>query len=217
MSPFDSLQVQMVKMADLRQHLPQDCLPQHLGGLLVLDACGWNRQLLAGQNGCVDPVDELVGLPPRNVSIHTPGSDAMNLAELAAHVARVQRVGIYQEYEDIRKEMPSGTFHCALWVHMLTAKTSDSISGFKQWLCSVIIRAVILDLMDWRAEGEWLQATGLAAEFILSAAKRFCPCRTPMNQERNRYGDVLCLDQSRVHLKPRMGEVRLTQTKKDSQ
>ncbi|XP_023678582.1 tyrosine-protein phosphatase non-receptor type 9 isoform X2 [Paramormyrops kingsleyae] len=136
--------VQMVKMADLRQHLPQDCLPQHLGGLLVLDACGWNRQLLAGQNGCVDPVDELVGLPPRNVSIHTPGSDAMNLAELAAHVARVQRVGIYQEYKDIRKEMPSGTFHCAM---------------------------------------------------------------TPVNQERNRYGDVLCLDQSRVHLKPRMGEI----------
>ncbi|XP_048828956.1 tyrosine-protein phosphatase non-receptor type 9 [Brienomyrus brachyistius] len=136
--------VQMVKMADLRQHLPQDCLPQHLGGLLVLDACGWNRQLLAGQNSCVDPVDELVGLPPRSVSIHTPGSDAMSLVELAAHVARVQRVGIYQEYEDIRKEMPSGTFHCAL---------------------------------------------------------------TPVNQERNRYGDVLCLDQSRVHLKPRKGEI----------
>ncbi|XP_036390945.1 tyrosine-protein phosphatase non-receptor type 9 [Megalops cyprinoides] len=135
--------VQMVKMADLRQHLPRDCLPEHLGGLLALDAHGWNRQLLAGQNGRVDPVDELVGIPLEEGSIHTPGPEAMRLTELLAHLGRVQRAGIHEEYEEIRKETPPGTFHSAL-----------------------------------------------------AAA----------NQERNRYGDVLCLDQTRVRLKPRRNE-----------
>ncbi|KAI1904049.1 hypothetical protein AGOR_G00001680 [Albula goreensis] len=135
--------VQMVKMSDLRQHLPRDCLPEHLGGLLALDALGWNLQLLAGQNGRTDPVDELVGVPLEEASVHTPGLEAMSLAELAAHLGRCQRAGIYQEYEEIRKETPPGTFHCAL---------------------------------------------------------------AACNQERNRYGDVLCLDQTRVRLKPRRNE-----------
>uniref|UniRef100_A0A8C9TB12 protein-tyrosine-phosphatase n=1 Tax=Scleropages formosus TaxID=113540 RepID=A0A8C9TB12_SCLFO len=136
--------VQMVKMAELKQHLPRDCLPEHLGGLLPLDARGLNRQLLAGQNGCVDPVDELVGLPLGDGSIHTPGPEAITLTELVAHMARLQRVGIHQEYDEIRRETPPGTFHCAL---------------------------------------------------------------TTVNQERNRYGDVLCLDQTRVHLRLRRNEV----------
>uniref|UniRef100_A0A674D6P9 Tyrosine-protein phosphatase non-receptor type 9 n=1 Tax=Salmo trutta TaxID=8032 RepID=A0A674D6P9_SALTR len=126
--------VQMVKMSDLCQHLPRDCLPEHLGGLLPLDAHGWNQQLLAGQNGRVDPVDELVGIPLEDSSVHNPGPEAMRLPELMAHLGRLQRSGIHLEYEEIRKEQPPGTFHCAL---------------------------------------------------------------TAYNQERNRYGDVLCLDQTR--------------------
>lgn len=109
-----ALQVQMVKMTDLRQHLPRDCLPEHLGGLLSLDAHGWNQQLLAGQNGRADPVDELVGVPLGESSIHVPGPEAVSLTEFAAHLGRAQRAGIYQQYDDIRKESPSGTFHCAL-------------------------------------------------------------------------------------------------------
>uniref|UniRef100_A0A671S792 Tyrosine-protein phosphatase non-receptor type 9 n=1 Tax=Sinocyclocheilus anshuiensis TaxID=1608454 RepID=A0A671S792_9TELE len=102
--------VQMVKMGDLRQHLPRDCLPEHLGGCLPLD----------------------------NTSIHIPGPEVMSLAELMAHLNRAQRSGIYLEYEELRREQPPGTFTCALAAH---------------------------------------------------------------NQERNRYGDVLCLDQTRVRLK----------------
>uniref|UniRef100_A0A8C1YAP1 Tyrosine-protein phosphatase non-receptor type 9 n=1 Tax=Cyprinus carpio TaxID=7962 RepID=A0A8C1YAP1_CYPCA len=130
--------VQMVKMSDLRQHLPRDCLPEHLGGCLPLDVHSWNLQLLSQQNGRVDPVDELVGIPLENTSIHVPGPEAMGLAELMAHLNRAQRSGIYLEYEELRREQPPGTFTCALAVH---------------------------------------------------------------NQERNRYGDVLCLDQTRVRLK----------------
>uniref|UniRef100_A0A672PT91 Tyrosine-protein phosphatase non-receptor type 9 n=1 Tax=Sinocyclocheilus grahami TaxID=75366 RepID=A0A672PT91_SINGR len=130
--------VQMVKMSDLRQHLPRDCLPEHLGGCLPLDVHSWNLQLLSEQNGRVDPVDELVGIPLENTSIHVPGPEAMGLAELMAHLNRAQRSGIYLEYEELRREQPPGTFTCALAAH---------------------------------------------------------------NQERNRYGDVLCLDQTRVRLK----------------
>lgn len=135
--------VQMVKMADLRQHLPRDCLPEHLGGLLPLDAHSWNQQLLAGQNGCVDPVDELVGIPLEVTSVHTPGPEAMRLPEFLEHLGRLQRLGVHQEYEELRKESVPGTFHCAL---------------------------------------------------------------TAYNQEKNRYGDVLCLDQTRVRLKARRNE-----------
>uniref|UniRef100_A0A8C1Y6H5 Tyrosine-protein phosphatase non-receptor type 9 n=1 Tax=Cyprinus carpio TaxID=7962 RepID=A0A8C1Y6H5_CYPCA len=135
--------VQMVKMSDLRQHLPRDCLPEHLGGCLPLDVHSWNLQLLSQQNGRVDPVDELVGIPLENTSIHVPGPEAMGLAELMAHLNRAQRSGIYLEYEELRREQPPGTFTCALAVH---------------------------------------------------------------NQERNRYGDVLCLDQTRVRLKARRNE-----------
>uniref|UniRef100_A0A8C4IFK7 Tyrosine-protein phosphatase non-receptor type 9 n=1 Tax=Dicentrarchus labrax TaxID=13489 RepID=A0A8C4IFK7_DICLA len=134
-----SLQVQMVKMAELRQHLPRDCLPQHLGGLLPLDAYSWNQQLLAGQNGRVDPVDELVGIPVEEASIHVPGPESMRPHELLTHLGRLQRSGIHQEYEELRREPPPGTFHS-------------------------------------------------------------------YNLERNRYGDVLCLDQTRVRLKARRNE-----------
>lgn len=135
--------VQMVKMSDLPLHLPRDCLPEHLGGVLPLDVCGLNKQLLATQNGRADPVDELVSIPLDGVSIHTPGPEAMRVQELMTHVRMLQRAGLYAEYEELRTEPPPGTFHCALAAY---------------------------------------------------------------NQDKNRYADVPCLDQTRVCLKARGNE-----------
>uniref|UniRef100_H2L8X3 Tyrosine-protein phosphatase non-receptor type 9 n=1 Tax=Oryzias latipes TaxID=8090 RepID=H2L8X3_ORYLA len=121
--------VQMVKMAELCQHLPRDCLPQHLGGLLPLDMYSWNQQLLAGQNGRVDPVDELVGIPIEDSSVHVPGPESMRPQELLAHLGRLQRSGIHQEYEALRRETPPGTFHCVNPLYYINASFMD---GYKQ-------------------------------------------------------------------------------------
>ncbi|XP_049575717.1 tyrosine-protein phosphatase non-receptor type 9 [Syngnathus scovelli] len=70
-------------------------------------------------------------------SVHTPDRGGMGMHELVDHVKRKKKKGIYQEYEEIRKEPPAGTFDY-----------SKKLS----------------------------------------------------NQLKNRYSDVLCLDQSRVRL-----------------
>ncbi|XP_068178773.1 tyrosine-protein phosphatase non-receptor type 9 isoform X2 [Antennarius striatus] len=43
-------------------------------------------------------------------SIHMPEPGGMTLRELVEHVKRKKKRGIYQEYEEIRKEPPAGTF-----------------------------------------------------------------------------------------------------------
>ncbi|KAL7980363.1 hypothetical protein Chor_014692 [Crotalus horridus] len=72
--------VQMVKMSELRQHLPHECLPEYLGGSLKLDPLSWNCRFLPQQNGHPDPLDELILVPlapPRdNGSVHIPGPKA---------------------------------------------------------------------------------------------------------------------------------------------
>ncbi|KAJ8382649.1 hypothetical protein SKAU_G00034270 [Synaphobranchus kaupii] len=70
-------------------------------------------------------------------SVHMPEPGGMAVKELVQHVKRKRKKGIYQEYEEIRKEPPCGTFHHS---------------------------------------------------------------KKPYNQIKNRYSDVLCLDQSRVKL-----------------
>ncbi|OXB82012.1 UNVERIFIED_CONTAM: hypothetical protein H355_004095 [Colinus virginianus] len=133
--------VQMVKMSELKEHLPRECLPETLGGCLKLDPLSWNCRFLPQQNGHPDPLDELILVPlvaPRdNGSLHVPGPKALTPQELLEHVSRKQKRGIYEEYEDIRRRSPAGTFACSL---------------------------------------------------------------APYNQEKNRYGDVPCLDQTRVKL-----------------
>uniref|UniRef100_A0A8B9IMY7 Tyrosine-protein phosphatase non-receptor type 9 n=2 Tax=Anser TaxID=8842 RepID=A0A8B9IMY7_ANSCY len=133
--------VQMVKMSELKEHLPRECLPETLGGCLKLDPLSWNCRFLPQQNGHPDPLDELILVPlvaPKdNGSVHVPGPRSVTLPELLEHVGRKQKRGIYEEYEEIRRRSPVGTFSCSL---------------------------------------------------------------APYNQEKNRYGDVPCLDQTRVKL-----------------
>uniref|UniRef100_A0A672J878 Tyrosine-protein phosphatase non-receptor type 9 n=1 Tax=Salarias fasciatus TaxID=181472 RepID=A0A672J878_SALFA len=76
-------------------------------------------------------------LPEHLASVHMPEQGGMTVHELVEHVKRQKKKGIYQEYEEIRKEPPAGTF-------------------------------------DY--------------------SKKLA------NQIKNRYSDVLCLDQSRVRL-----------------
>lgn len=75
--------------------------------------------------------------PQEEVSVHVPDGVGMNVLELVEHVKKRKKKGIYQEYEEIRKEPPTGSFDY-----------SKKLS----------------------------------------------------NQIKNRYSDVLCLDQSRVRL-----------------
>ncbi|XP_067161737.1 tyrosine-protein phosphatase non-receptor type 9 isoform X2 [Apteryx mantelli] len=135
------LKVQMVKMSELKEHLPRECLPEYLGGSLKLDPLSWNCRFLPQQNGHPDPLDELILVPlvsPKdNGSVHVPGPKSITVQELLDHVTHKQKRGIYEEYEDIRRRSPAGTFICSL---------------------------------------------------------------APYNQEKNRYGDVPCLDQTRVKL-----------------
>lgn len=44
------------------------------------------------------------------VSVHMPEQGGMTVRELVDYVKRKKKKGIYQEYEDIRKEPPAGTF-----------------------------------------------------------------------------------------------------------
>ncbi|TRZ13398.1 hypothetical protein HGM15179_013701 [Zosterops borbonicus] len=133
--------VQMVKMSELKEHLPRECLPEYLGGSLKLDPLSWNCRFLPQQNGHPDPLDELIlvplAAPKDNGSVHIPGPKSITLQELLDHVSHKQKRGIYEEYEDIRRRSPAGTFVCSL---------------------------------------------------------------APYNQDKNRYGDVPCLDQTRVKL-----------------
>uniref|UniRef100_A0A3B4BK97 protein-tyrosine-phosphatase n=1 Tax=Periophthalmus magnuspinnatus TaxID=409849 RepID=A0A3B4BK97_9GOBI len=48
--------------------------------------------------------------PPHQESVHMPEQGGMTLHDLVEHVKRKKKKGIYQEYEEIRKEPPTGTF-----------------------------------------------------------------------------------------------------------
>ncbi|XP_009992791.1 PREDICTED: tyrosine-protein phosphatase non-receptor type 9, partial [Chaetura pelagica] len=78
--------VQMVKMSELKEHLPRECLPEYLGGSLKLDPLSWNCRFLPQQNGHPDPLDELILVPlvaPKdNGSVHLPGPKSVTLQEL---------------------------------------------------------------------------------------------------------------------------------------
>ncbi|XP_023380175.1 tyrosine-protein phosphatase non-receptor type 9 isoform X1 [Pteropus vampyrus] len=141
--------IQILKTSEVTQHLPRECLPENLGGYVKVDLATWNFQFLPQVNGHPDPFDEIIlfSLPPALDwdSVHVPGPQAMTIQELMDYVSTRQKQGIYEEYEDIRRENPVGTFHCSM---------------------------------------------------------------SPGNLEKNRYGDVPCLDQTRVKLTKRSGHTQ---------
>ncbi|KAM9586046.1 tyrosine-protein phosphatase non-receptor type 9 isoform 2-T2 [Trichechus inunguis] len=143
------LKIQILKTSEVTQHLPRECLPENLGGYVKIDLASWNFQFLPQVNGHPDPFDEIIlfSLPPALdwESVHVPGPHAMTIQELVDYVNTRQKRGIYEEYEDIRRENPVGTFHCSM---------------------------------------------------------------SPGNLEKNRYGDVPCLDQTRVKLTKRSGHTQ---------
>ncbi|KAK2103417.1 Tyrosine-protein phosphatase non-receptor type 9, partial [Saguinus oedipus] len=142
--------IQILKTSEVTQHLPRECLPENLGGYVKIDLATWNFQFLPQVNGHPDPFDEIIlfSLPPALDwdSVHVPGPHAMTIQELVDYVNARQKQGIYEEYEDIRRENPVGTFHCSM---------------------------------------------------------------SPGNLEKNRYGDVPCLDQTRVKLTKRSGHTQV--------
>uniref|UniRef100_A0A667YA25 Tyrosine-protein phosphatase non-receptor type 9 n=1 Tax=Myripristis murdjan TaxID=586833 RepID=A0A667YA25_9TELE len=120
-----------VKAHELANHIPVSSLPEHLGGTSQYSHPSSQCPPPSSSWG---PEDED---PCMEVSVHMPEQGGMTVHELVEHVKRKKKKGIYQEYEEIRKEPPSGTFDY-----------SKKLS----------------------------------------------------NQIKNRYSDVLCLDQSRVRL-----------------
>uniref|UniRef100_A0A7N6C383 Tyrosine-protein phosphatase non-receptor type 9 n=1 Tax=Anabas testudineus TaxID=64144 RepID=A0A7N6C383_ANATE len=139
-----------VKAHELASHIPISSLPEHLGGTSQYSHVAWIQSCVnvhtntvqgdTQQHDAHDCVGSLLPEPAcccEQVSVHIPEPGGMTVLELVEYVKRKKKKGIYQEYEEIRKEPPAGTFDY-----------SKKLS----------------------------------------------------NQIKNRYSDVLCLDQSRVRL-----------------
>uniref|UniRef100_A0A672RQT9 Tyrosine-protein phosphatase non-receptor type 9 n=1 Tax=Sinocyclocheilus grahami TaxID=75366 RepID=A0A672RQT9_SINGR len=125
---------------ELVNHIPVSSLPEHLGGSSQRPL---NCQYFRGHPPGGRPELKL-WLPGTTtetaaLSVHAAEPGGMSVQDLVQHVKRKKKKGIYQEYEEIRKEPPDGTF-------------------------------------DYSKKAS--------------------------NQIKNRYSDVLCLDQSRVRLCP---------------
>uniref|UniRef100_A0A8C1BYJ9 Tyrosine-protein phosphatase non-receptor type 9 n=1 Tax=Cyprinus carpio carpio TaxID=630221 RepID=A0A8C1BYJ9_CYPCA len=123
-----------VKAHELVNHIPVSSLPEHLGGSSQYSHIAWIQS-------CVNSTGHawLPGTETAALSVHLAEQGGMTVHDLVQHVKLKKKKGIYQEYEEIRKEPPAGTF-------------------------------------DYSKKAS--------------------------NQIKNRYSDVLCLDQSRVRLCP---------------
>nr|AAA21728.1 tyrosine phosphatase [Xenopus laevis] len=144
--------VRTVKAHELVNHIPKESLPEHLGGTSKYSHVAWIQSCVNSrqtqENGdCMDHLFMIYAsdqnpksrpLPPgMELSLHMPEDGGMMVLDLVQHVKRMKKRGIFQEYEEIRKDPPVGSFDISKKSH---------------------------------------------------------------NQVKNRYSDVLCLDQSRVKL-----------------
>ncbi|MEE6460316.1 hypothetical protein FKM82_000918 [Ascaphus truei] len=146
------LKVRTVKAHELVNHIPKESLPEHFGGTSKISHVAWIQACVNSRQGqengdCMDHLF-VICKPEQNpksrplpagmeLSIHMPEEGGMTVLGLVQHVKRMKKRGIFQEYEEIRKEPPVGSFDVSKKLY---------------------------------------------------------------NQAKNRYSDVLCLDQSRVKL-----------------
>ncbi|XP_075463068.1 tyrosine-protein phosphatase non-receptor type 9-like isoform X5 [Ascaphus truei] len=144
--------VRTVKAHELVNHIPKESLPEHFGGTSKISHVAWIQACVNSRQGqengdCMDHLF-VICKPEQNpksrplpagmeLSIHMPEEGGMTVLGLVQHVKRMKKRGIFQEYEEIRKEPPVGSFDVSKKLY---------------------------------------------------------------NQAKNRYSDVLCLDQSRVKL-----------------
>uniref|UniRef100_A0A672RQZ5 Tyrosine-protein phosphatase non-receptor type 9 n=1 Tax=Sinocyclocheilus grahami TaxID=75366 RepID=A0A672RQZ5_SINGR len=130
-----------VKAHELVNHIPVSSLPEHLGGSSQYSHIAWIQSCNHRTAGPAPDMSWLPGTTTETaaLSVHAAEPGGMSVQDLVQHVKRKKKKGIYQEYEEIRKEPPDGTF-------------------------------------DYSKKAS--------------------------NQIKNRYSDVLCLDQSRVRLCP---------------
>uniref|UniRef100_H2SHI7 protein-tyrosine-phosphatase n=1 Tax=Takifugu rubripes TaxID=31033 RepID=H2SHI7_TAKRU len=113
-----------LKGHELTSHIPVTSLPEHLGGTSQYSHVAWIQSCVNIQNNTVqtdthDCVGSLLlsysldcSTTSRymEVSVHMPELGGMTVHDLVDYVKRKKKKGIYQEYEDIRKEPPAGTF-----------------------------------------------------------------------------------------------------------
>uniref|UniRef100_A0A8C2FUN4 Tyrosine-protein phosphatase non-receptor type 9 n=1 Tax=Cyprinus carpio TaxID=7962 RepID=A0A8C2FUN4_CYPCA len=140
-----------VKAHELVNHIPVSSLPEHLGGSSQYSHIAWIQSCVNSSpnhpNNSPYVTADCLGSLLRSYSMeHSQNTSedpltqgGMSVHDLVQHVKLKKKKGIYQEYEEIRKEPPAGTF-------------------------------------DYSKKAS--------------------------NQIKNRYSDVLCLDQSRVRLCP---------------
>uniref|UniRef100_A0A8C5IAU0 Tyrosine-protein phosphatase non-receptor type 9 n=1 Tax=Gouania willdenowi TaxID=441366 RepID=A0A8C5IAU0_GOUWI len=118
-----------VKAHTLASHVPITSLPEHLGGTSQYSHTAWiqscvNMRTNTHQEGteehdthdCVGSLLRSYNQPPAlerrfmEVSVHMPEQGGMSVHDLVDYVKQQKKKGIYQEYEEIRKEPPAGNF-----------------------------------------------------------------------------------------------------------
>ncbi|KAE8631109.1 hypothetical protein XENTR_v10001084 [Xenopus tropicalis] len=117
--------VRTVKAHELVNHIPKESLPDHLGGTSKISHVAWIQSCVNSrqtqENGdCMDHLFMIYAsdqnpksrpLPTgMELSIHMPEDGGMTVLGLVQHVKRMKKRGIFQEYEEIRKDPPVGSF-----------------------------------------------------------------------------------------------------------
>uniref|UniRef100_A0A8C2WG75 Tyrosine-protein phosphatase non-receptor type 9 n=1 Tax=Cyclopterus lumpus TaxID=8103 RepID=A0A8C2WG75_CYCLU len=93
-----------VKAHELASHIPVSSLPEHLDGMSQYSHVAWIQSCVNTHTNSPPALLQL------RASIHVPDQGGMTVHDLVEHVKRKKKKGIYQEYEEIRKEPPAGTF-----------------------------------------------------------------------------------------------------------